>query len=68
MDSGFNRSKNDYCLFARTDADMTTYVLVWVDEIIIGSRNQQCVNVLRDNFSERIKMDDRGPLSWFLGM
>ena len=44
------------------------YVLVWVDDIIIGCRCQDEVSKLRSRFSEQFKMDDRGALSWFLGM
>ncbi len=68
IDNGFNRSKNDYCLFTRTDTDVTTHVLVCVVDIVIGSRNQQYVYVLLNNLCERFKMDDRGPLPWILGM
>ncbi len=67
--SGFSRSKNDYYLFTRTDADVTTCVLVWADDIIIGSKNRQReTNELRINFSERFKMDDRSSHWCFLGM
>ena len=44
------------------------YVLVWVDDIIIGCRYQDKVDKLGSRSSERFKMDDRGALSWFLGM
>ena len=48
--------------------DAMIYVLVWVDDIIIGCRCQDEVDKLRSRFSERFKMDDRGALSWFLVM
>ena len=44
------------------------YVLVWVYDIIIGCKSKDHVNKLRDDLDQRSKMDDRGPLSWFLGM
>ena len=62
LDEGFTRSSNDFCLFTMI------YVLVWVDDIIIGCRCQDEVDKLRSRFSERFKMGDRGALSWLLAM
>ena len=69
LDEGFTRSRNDFCLFTmRGTNDAMIYVLVAVDDIIIGRRCQDEVDKLRSRFSKRFKMDDRGALSWFLGM
>ena len=48
--------------------DDLCYVLVWVDDIIIGCKNKGRIKKLREDFNQRFRMDDRGPLSWFLGM
>ena len=67
LDEDFARSSNDFCLFTmRGTNNAMIYVLVWVDEIIIGCIFQDEVDKLRSRFSERFKMDDRGALSWFL--
>ena len=64
LDEGFNRSSNGFCLFTiRGTNDAMIYVLVWVDDIIIGCRCRDEVDKLRSRFSERFKMDDRGALS-----
>ena len=69
IDEGFTRSSNDSCLFTmRGTNDAMIYVLVWVDDIIIGCRCQDEVDKLRSRFSEWFKMDDRCALSWFLEM
>ena len=69
LDEGFTRSSNDFCLFMmRGTNDAMIYVLVWVNDIIIGCRYQDEVDKLRSRFSVRFKMDDRGALSWRLGM
>ena len=61
-ETGFNRSKNDYCLFTSNVEDELCYVLVWVDDIIIGCKNKGRIKKLREDFNQRFSMDDRGPL------
>ena len=69
LETGFTRSTNDFCLFTmRGMDDAMIYVLVWVDDIIIGCKLQAEVDRVRDRFTDRFKMDDRGPLAWFLKM
>ena len=66
---GFLRSKNDFCLFTvRATNDAMIYVMVWVDDITIGCRSQDEFDKIRSRLSEQFKMDNRGALSWFLGM
>ena len=67
-ETGFNRSKNDYCLFTSNVEDDLCYVLVWVDDIISGYKNKGRIKKLREDFNQPSKMDDRGPLLWFMGM
>ena len=69
LDEGFTGSSNNFCVFTmRGTNDAMIYVLVWVDDIIIGCRCQDEVDKLRSRFSERLKMDDRDALSWLLAM
>ena len=67
-ETGFNRSKNDYCLFTSNVEDELCYVLVWVDDIISGYKNKGRIKKLREDFNQPSKMDNRGPLLWFMGM
>ena len=67
-ETGFIRSKNDFCLFTSSVGDELCYVLLWVDDIIIGCKSKGRINKLRDDFNQRFRLDDRGPLAWFLGM
>ena len=64
----FQRSKSDSCLFTRKESQGHTYVLTWVDDIIVCSPDEQTVKDLKETFAENYEMDDRGKLSWFLGM
>ena len=44
------------------------YVLVWVENIIIGCKIKGCLKKWREDFHQRFRMDIRESLSWFLGM
>ena len=69
LKKGFKRSRNDYCLFVKKEEDGTfSYVLVWVDDIIVAGETEEAVNEIKSMLNENFKMDDRGVLNWFLGM
>ena len=62
-------TRNDYCLFVRKEEDGTfSYVLVWVDDIVVAGATEEAVNEIKSMLNENFKMDDRGALNWFLGM
>jgi hypothetical protein len=59
----------DYCLFVRKETDGTfSYVLVWVDDIIVAGVNDEIIDAIKSMLKENFKMDDRDTLHWFLGM
>ena len=62
---GFTRSRNDYCLFAKTEGH--TFILVWVD-IIVASRNMTVMSDVKKALEAVFHMEDRGRLHWFLGL
>ena len=69
ISSGFHRSRNDYCLFVRKDADgIFSYVLVWVDDIIVAGASNEIIDEIKSLLEKNFKMDDRVELHWFLGM
>ena len=69
LKKGFKRSCNDYCLFVRKEENGTfSYVLVWVDDIVVAGATEEAVNEIKSQLNENFKMDDRGDLNWFLGM
>ena len=69
LKEGFKRSRNDYCLFVRKEENGTfSYVLIWVDDIVVAGATEEAVNEIKSMLNENFKMDDRGALNWFLGM
>ena len=65
---GFTRSRNDHCLFARSEAEDHTFVLVWVDDIRVASRSMTVVSDVKKALEATFHMEDRGRLHWFLGL
>ena len=65
---GFTRSRNDHCLFARSEAEDHTFILVWVDDIIVASRSLTVVSDVKKALEATFHMEDRGRLHWFLGL
>ena len=69
VSKGYQRSRNDYCLFVRKETDGTfSYVLVWVDDIIVAGVNDEIIDAIKSMLKENFKMDDRDTLHWLLGM
>ena len=65
---GFTRSRNDHCLFARSEAEDHTFILVWVDDIIVASRSMTVISDVKKAPEATFHMEDRGRLRWFLGL
>ena len=68
LKQGFTRSRNDHCLFARSEAEDHTFILVWVDDIIVASRSMTVVSDVKKALEATFHMEDRGRLHWFLGL
>ena len=64
---GFTRSRNDHCLFARSEAEDHTFILFWVDDIV-ASRSMTVVSDVEKALEATFHMEDRGRLHLFLGL
>ena len=65
---GFTRSRNDHCLFPRSEAEDYTFILVWFDNIIVVSGSMTVVSDVKKALEATFHMEDRGRLHWFLGL
>ena len=65
---GFTRSRSDHCLFARSEAEDHTFILVWVDDIIVASRSMTVASDAKKALESTFHMEDRRRLHWFLGL
>lgn len=68
IDSGFRRGKAEPCLYVKGDGDSIIYVLIYVDDIIVATKNdiefENVVKVLKSNF----EITEMGDLKLYLGI
>ena len=66
LKQGFIRSRNDQRLFARSVTEDHTFILLWVDDIIVASRSMTVISDVKKALEATFHMEDRGRLHWFL--
>ena len=64
----FTQSQCDECLYFKTVNGQRIYVLVYVDDIIIASKDKAIVQSFKDELRATYKIVDRGPVECFLGI
>ena len=65
---GFVSSKSDQSLFYRVTNDHSTFVLVYVDDILVTGSNKQEIEGLITQISTCFALKDLGHLNYFLGI
>lgn len=66
-DLGFRGSKADISLFFYNKADLTMFLLIYVDDIIIVSLRKDAVPALLQYLQKELALKDLGDLHYFLG-
>jgi hypothetical protein len=67
-EQGFSPSDADPCIYMRTVNGNMVVIAVYVDDIIIACKQQAVIDAIRSVMKKRFKMDDIGPLTWYLGI
>ncbi|KAH9718013.1 retrovirus-related pol polyprotein from transposon RE1 [Citrus sinensis] len=65
---GFDQSYADYSLFTFARHDISIYVLVYVDDLIIAGNNTTAISAFKAYLSRCFHMKDLGVLMYFLGI
>ncbi|KAH9659734.1 protein kinase domain-containing protein [Citrus sinensis] len=65
--AGFRQSKVDYSLFVKTNAKFSTFVLVYVDDIIVARNDAAEVSRIKDFLAQKFYIKALGKLKYFLG-
>lgn len=64
----FKKSNADYALSIRQTSDDFVALLVYVDDIVIASNDDDTVAQLKTDLAKAFKLRDFGPLKYFLGL
>jgi hypothetical protein len=64
----FHPIKSDPCVFVNKDGDAWNYVLVYVDDILIGTKDPHRMKLIKDQLKEKLKITDKGEIGTFLGV
>ncbi|WZZ08512.1 hypothetical protein YC2023_094433 [Brassica napus] len=65
---GFQTSRSDHTLFIQRTSGRYLAILVYVDDIIIASSNDEDVDSFKKSLADHFKLRDLGPLRYFLGL
>ena len=65
---GFIRSSIDTCLFTYAKSGLILWMLVYVDDCIIVDNDESLRARFVADLSRRFPADDRGELTWMLGL
>jgi hypothetical protein len=65
---GFTPSKGDTSLLFLHNNDVTIFILVYVDDIIVASSSQTAIMALLKNLEKEFSLSDLGGLHFFLGI
>jgi histone deacetylase 1/2 len=65
---GFVASKSDMSLFIYHKLDITIYMLIYVDDIIVVSSSEAATDALLRDLSKEFALKDLGDLHFFLGI
>lgn len=67
-DYGFVESYTDYSLFSMRTKMTEIYVLVYVDDLIIGGKDVKSIKKFKRYLGECFHVKDLGPLKYFFGI
>ncbi|CAL1388981.1 unnamed protein product [Linum trigynum] len=65
---GFKQSKSDYSIFLTEITGNLVVVIVYVDDILVGSPSLEAVNSVKKLLGSLFKMKDLGEMKYFLGL
>ena len=68
IEQNFVFSKNDYSLFSEKEKGIKFFVVSCVDDLVVAGNSIETIEELKKTLEQKLKMDDRGKLEWFLGM
>ncbi|GJT48931.1 putative RNA-directed DNA polymerase [Tanacetum coccineum] len=68
LEAGFEQSKNDHSLYIKNDNNVSLFLLVYVDDLVITGNSEVEIHKFKTFLNKKFKMKDLGELKYFLGI
>ncbi|GKC99433.1 ribonuclease H-like domain-containing protein [Tanacetum coccineum] len=68
VEAGFEQSINDHSLYIKNDRDVSLYLLVYVDDLVITGNPETKIENFKSSLNKKFKIKDLGELKYFLGI
>lgn len=65
---GFKRSKIDYCLYFLQNNNEKVYLIIFVDDLLICSKDRELLGSIKRKLAVRFRMKDMGQITTYLGI
>ena len=67
-DLGFKKCKIDYCLYSLKIKNEKIYLIIFVDDLLICSKNVELIKFIKKKLIEKFRMKDLGQIKKYLGI
>jgi len=67
-ENGFTQNRADNCVYYKETGNDRIILIIWVDDLLIASRDSDSLNDVKKMLTARFKMKDLGELKHFLGI
>src|SRR5699024_5325572 len=61
-------TKSDKCIFVRKDGDCLSYILVYVDDMLVSAKDPATLEHIKSQLKEQLEVKDLGKIGTFLGV
>lgn len=68
IDCGYKQSKIDKCLYHKTKEEKICYILVYVDDLVIASKDNEMISEIFSTIKKKFEIVDLGEIKFFLGI
>jgi len=65
---GYKQSNSDHTLFLKTQGELVTCLIIYVDDMILTGNDEEEIMSLKEKLFEEFEMKDLGELRYFLGI
>ncbi|GJV91456.1 ribonuclease H-like domain-containing protein, partial [Tanacetum coccineum] len=68
LEASFEQSKNDHSLYIKNDNNVSLFLLVYIDDLVITGNFEVEIDKFKTFLNKKFKMKDPGELKYFLGI